>query len=144
MTGFQFPISLQIEVNRGAQRLNKDIAASDRSTSAQHPVHQQVTIKGFGTDFNLVEMKTVREKKKKLKRVHQTTHLIPLKASAQSRKWLYGKKKKIVHHQQLCFKVFYLFKGQSQTQQPFSNKNHQLALNSEKKIWSMMKTGVLL
>lgn len=63
MTGFQFPISLQIEVNRGAQRLNKDIAASDRSTSAQHPVYQQVTIKGFGTDFNLEEMKTVREKK---------------------------------------------------------------------------------
>lgn len=35
---FQFPISPQIEVNRGARRLNEDIAASDHSSSARHTV----------------------------------------------------------------------------------------------------------
>lgn len=59
---FQFAISLQIEVNRGEQRLNEDIAASYCSASAQHPVCQQVMIKGFGTGFNLEEMEIVREK----------------------------------------------------------------------------------
>lgn len=56
-------------------------------------MYQQVTIKGFGTDFNLEEMKNCGGKKR-LKRGHQTTHLIPLKASAQSLKWLCEKKKK--------------------------------------------------
>ncbi len=59
---FQFPISLQIEVNRGAQRLNEDIAASDQHLSAP-PVYQQVTMKGMGTGFHLEEMKICMGKK---------------------------------------------------------------------------------
>lgn len=100
-------------MNRGAGRLNKDVAASDHRTSAQHPRYQQVTIKGFGTGFNLEkEIKTVR--KKKLKRVHQTSHLIPLplKASAQSRK------EEIINHQQLCLRSFFCLQGRLKPSSP--------------------------
>lgn len=58
---FQFPISPQIEVNRGARRLNEDIAASDHSSSARHTVPTG-HLKRIRHDFNLEE---IRKKMKK-------------------------------------------------------------------------------
>uniref|UniRef100_A0A3B4TUF2 Carbohydrate sulfotransferase n=1 Tax=Seriola dumerili TaxID=41447 RepID=A0A3B4TUF2_SERDU len=79
----------------------------------QGPVHHQVMIKGFGIDFNLEEMKNCR--KKRLKRGHQTIHLIPPPQ----------KKPHSTGGVQLYFEFLYLFEGYNQNQHTFSNGSHQ-------------------
>lgn len=70
---FQSPISLQIEVSRGARSLNEDIAASDHSTSARW----RWTHRSLQSDWTrslIQKHKNMREKWPKIG--YLTTHLI--------------------------------------------------------------------